>query len=325
LIKILIDEKLYHDAMNEIRLITGNAQLKRLLKGYVYLLIGENALSYETFSNYFNLQSNNQLIFEIGECISSDEFDCMSSTNTLIAKLEDSETNTTGENANNTGENDNFIWCLYKILGDNCYNLDNVDEAISYYSFAIELFEKNNGSQFLSPGRNAETDPIKWIKQWTNITIRDILMTTDLDIYGSRCRMYIANENYEEALLDAEKSIQFYPNSQLSKNRINFLTEKLNEKLKREKFLEKYEEYIKIDISNLPEMVKNNIVCPITKCLFMDPVIAKDGNTYERFAIEEWLNAHSRSPMTNQNIDTEVMPNLSIRHIINSINIPDRR
>lgn len=31
----------------------------------------------------------------------------------------------------------------------------------------------------------------------------------------------------------------------------------------------------------------------------VDPVFAADGHTYEREAIEAWLQAHSTSPMTN--------------------------
>ena len=33
----------------------------------------------------------------------------------------------------------------------------------------------------------------------------------------------------------------------------------------------------------------DDFVCPITRCLFEDPVMASDGETYERAAIEKWI------------------------------------
>jgi hypothetical protein len=48
--------------------------------------------------------------------------------------------------------------------------------------------------------------------------------------------------------------------------------------------------------------------CPITCDSFSDPVIAADGNTYERAAIQDWFNrCHDKSPMTNVAIDASVL------------------
>ncbi|KAL0037934.1 hypothetical protein WJX79_006138 [Trebouxia sp. C0005] len=40
--------------------------------------------------------------------------------------------------------------------------------------------------------------------------------------------------------------------------------------------------------------------CPLTKALLVDPVIAADGHTYERSAMEQWIAAHNTSPVTGQ-------------------------
>eukprot|EP00961_Rhodomonas_salina_P173653 2341958-Rhodomonas_salina.1 len=45
-------------------------------------------------------------------------------------------------------------------------------------------------------------------------------------------------------------------------------------------------------------------VCPITDDVMRDPVIAADGLTYERDAIERWLEGHDTSPRTGA-----VLPN----------------
>jgi hypothetical protein len=48
--------------------------------------------------------------------------------------------------------------------------------------------------------------------------------------------------------------------------------------------------------------------CPITLTRFSDPVVAADGRTYERAAIETWLAEHTTSPLTNL-----VLPHLGLR------------
>ena len=45
--------------------------------------------------------------------------------------------------------------------------------------------------------------------------------------------------------------------------------------------------------------VELELVCPITAEVFDDPVVAADGFTYERAAIERWLRQKQASPMTN--------------------------
>ncbi len=60
-------------------------------------------------------------------------------------------------------------------------------------------------------------------------------------------------------------------------------------------------------------------VCPLTREIFTDPVITKDGHTYERAAIEMWLANHDTSPLTNTRLaDKSLTPNISLRNSIDS-------
>ena len=60
-------------------------------------------------------------------------------------------------------------------------------------------------------------------------------------------------------------------------------------------------------------------VCPITQEMMRDPVIAEDGYTYERQAIEEWTSRHRRSPMTNKDMNTtQLISNHALRSAISS-------
>ena len=48
-----------------------------------------------------------------------------------------------------------------------------------------------------------------------------------------------------------------------------------------------------------------DLVCPLTQEIFVDPVITDDGYTYERVAIELWLKKKKSSPMTNKELRTK--------------------
>lgn len=43
--------------------------------------------------------------------------------------------------------------------------------------------------------------------------------------------------------------------------------------------------------------IPEQFLCPITKCVMVEPVVASDGNTYERDAIEKWIKAKGNSPL----------------------------
>ena len=64
------------------------------------------------------------------------------------------------------------------------------------------------------------------------------------------------------------------------------------------------------------------LTCPITKELMRDPVVASDGYTYERAAIEAWMAESMVSPRTGQPLKhKDLVPNLTLRASI-SILIP---
>lgn len=53
----------------------------------------------------------------------------------------------------------------------------------------------------------------------------------------------------------------------------------------------------------------SEFMCPVLHSLMTDPVVAEDGHTYEREAIEAALRLRSRSPITNTPIGDVVIPN----------------
>ncbi|CAF1521111.1 unnamed protein product [Adineta ricciae] len=61
--------------------------------------------------------------------------------------------------------------------------------------------------------------------------------------------------------------------------------------------------------------------CPLTKEIFRDPVVLSDGFTYERTAIQQWLDlGNRRSPMTNIELtNVELVPNTVLKHLLNDI------
>eukprot|EP00483_Globobulimina_turgida_P010512 UN10533 len=58
-------------------------------------------------------------------------------------------------------------------------------------------------------------------------------------------------------------------------------------------------------------------MCPISKSIMTEPVIAFDGNTYEKSAIEQYLKLNKKSPITNQAACTMLLyPNVGIKQEI---------
>lgn len=60
-----------------------------------------------------------------------------------------------------------------------------------------------------------------------------------------------------------------------------------------------------------------DICCPITNQIFLDPVLAHDGFTYEKDAIKKWLGKNDTSPMTGLQIDNlTFIENILIKNTI---------
>jgi hypothetical protein len=59
--------------------------------------------------------------------------------------------------------------------------------------------------------------------------------------------------------------------------------------------------------------VPDEYLCPITCEVMEDPVIAEDGQTYEREAIATWVAGHGTSPMTRQRMANMLFPNRAIK------------
>ena len=58
-------------------------------------------------------------------------------------------------------------------------------------------------------------------------------------------------------------------------------------------------------------------LCAITRECMVDPVIAPDGFSYERSAIERWFRAKRTSPQTNAPLaSTALVPNIALRGLI---------
>ena len=59
-------------------------------------------------------------------------------------------------------------------------------------------------------------------------------------------------------------------------------------------------------------------VCPITADIMLFPVVAMDGHTYEKRAIEDWYKQNRTSPVTREAINPSLIPNHSMRSQIAS-------
>ena len=61
-------------------------------------------------------------------------------------------------------------------------------------------------------------------------------------------------------------------------------------------------------------MIPNEFLCPITLSIMRDPVLAADGHTYEREAIEHWFSNSNLSPKTGLRLtSTNLIENIALR------------
>lgn len=66
--------------------------------------------------------------------------------------------------------------------------------------------------------------------------------------------------------------------------------------------------------------IPDGFLCPITHSVMSDPVIASDGHTYERDAIERWLTTHMTSPMTGAQLPSKTFTsNFALRDAITQL------
>uniref|UniRef100_A0A2K6MQS7 WD repeat, SAM and U-box domain-containing protein 1 n=2 Tax=Rhinopithecus TaxID=542827 RepID=A0A2K6MQS7_RHIBE len=108
------------------------------------------------------------------------------------------------------------------------------------------------------------------------------------------------------------------------KELLNLTKESLADDLKidslglRSKVLRKIEE-LRTKVKSLSSGIPDEFICPITRELMKDPVIASDGYSYEKEAIENWISKKKRtSPMTNLVLPSVVLiPNRTLKMAIN--------
>ena len=65
--------------------------------------------------------------------------------------------------------------------------------------------------------------------------------------------------------------------------------------------------------------MRNEFLCPITYELMREPVIALDGYTYEKQALDTWFKTNKKSPMTGEIIETTTIPNRSMHRLIQDL------
>ena len=63
----------------------------------------------------------------------------------------------------------------------------------------------------------------------------------------------------------------------------------------------------------------DEFICALTYELPLDPVTAEDGKIYERAAITEWLKKHKKSPLTNEEMGTKLLPAHQVKNMIEKL------
>ncbi|CAN7014418.1 hypothetical protein IGI04_013175 [Brassica rapa subsp. trilocularis] len=66
-------------------------------------------------------------------------------------------------------------------------------------------------------------------------------------------------------------------------------------------------------VSGVPTQPPTHFLCPLLKDVMNEPCVAADGYTYDRHAIEKWLEEHDTSPMTDSPLNNkDLLPNYTL-------------
>lgn len=66
--------------------------------------------------------------------------------------------------------------------------------------------------------------------------------------------------------------------------------------------------------------LRDEFVCPITFEVMNDPVVASDGHTYEKGAIEKWFRSNMKSPRNGELLSSKsLLPNLNLKKLIQDL------
>ena len=70
----------------------------------------------------------------------------------------------------------------------------------------------------------------------------------------------------------------------------------------------------KLMLKHVPDLAQPlHLTCPITLCLFEDPVLAPSGHSYSKAAIVKYVEAYGRCPMTRQSLSVrQLLPNRAL-------------
>ena len=71
--------------------------------------------------------------------------------------------------------------------------------------------------------------------------------------------------------------------------------------------------------SDLASSVLSAVTCPISHSLAVQPVLAEDGQCYEREEITKWLQQKHTSPVTNERMGTRLVDHVAGRNLVSSL------
>ena len=109
------------------------------------------------------------------------------------------------------------------------------------------------------------------------------------------------------------------------KNELKMLNKKeynniINDRKKNQNKSNKKNNKEKIKI-NQEDNFLENMCCPITNSTFINPVITPFGQTYEKNAIEKWIEKYHTSPITKKRLENEnLIPNYALKNLIEEYN-----
>lgn len=172
------------------------------------------------------------------------------------------------------------------------------------------IWKITNEEEVFKNIEKVQTEHIEEIKPLNKWTVQDVCKWLDkigLDMYRT---------SFEQNAIDGTE-LEVITDSMLQQIGIDAMGHR-NKILRARKSIKTKAPANRVDSNLLDVGVPDEYLCPITREVMKDPVIAEDGYTYERSAIVGWMEkGKTTSPMTNGLLNTkQLTPNRSLKMLI---------
>lgn len=197
----------------------------------------------------------------------------------------------------------------------------NINEILSPQNIILKEYFQNLKINFKLPFELQRRESIRRVRQLQEIERRDRKINYDQYLLQQESKKRLEEKLY----LEKTKGLRLEQARKKFSKQYQNLSQEIErqfEELSFQRPESKYNKFINLmdPTYKLDPEIPNEFLCPISGEIMIDPVVAEDGNTYERRNIENWFKTKMTSPLTGLRLKTNnLYPNTYLKKLINDL------